>query len=270
MAKGWKKQFCIYGHDTFICGKTKNSQCNQCIDERHPGSIGRPKQQFCSRGHDTFICGRDEWSECHLCKIKYRLEHKEEKRSYNEKYRQEHLEELKEYAKIYFQINKQEIKIRRREYHSQYYLDNLAKAKEYYLTHLEEILEYHRKYFQDHKDEIYIKSKEYRDAHPEVHRLSNTKQEIKRKSRIPKFGQRGIKTFYTNKPNGMEIDHYIPLQGDFVSGLHVIWNLQYLTPHANRVKNNNIDLLEASEWYGKLLEQAGLKDKKPKKRGRKR
>ena len=58
----------------------------------------------------------------------------------------------------------------------------------------------------------------------------------------------------------MEVDHYIPLQGYEVSGLNVIWNLQYLTIEANRVKNNDANLAEISEWYGKLLKEAGLKE----------
>jgi hypothetical protein len=28
--KGSKKQFCTHGHDTFVCGRTKNSMCNDC------------------------------------------------------------------------------------------------------------------------------------------------------------------------------------------------------------------------------------------------
>lgn len=121
----------------------------------------------------------------------------------------------------------------------------LAKLeKEHRDTHKQECLEYKRK---------------YRKEHPEVHRLSNAKREIKRNLRTPKFGQRGIKTFVKKCPKSKTVDHYIPLLGDFVSGLNVIWNLQYLTRSANSSKNNKCNLLEASEWYGKLLEKARLK-----------
>jgi hypothetical protein len=32
MKKGERKQFCIRGHDTFICGRGKNHTCNKCVN----------------------------------------------------------------------------------------------------------------------------------------------------------------------------------------------------------------------------------------------
>lgn len=47
-----------------------------------------------------------------------------------------------------------------------------------------------------------------------------------------------IKEIYYNCPEGYEVDHIIPLQGDLVSGLHVENNLQYLTKFENCSKGN--------------------------------
>jgi hypothetical protein len=47
-----------------------------------------------------------------------------------------------------------------------------------------------------------------------------------------------IKEVYENCPEGHEVDHIIPLQGDLVSGLHVENNLQYLTKYENCSKGN--------------------------------
>lgn len=47
-----------------------------------------------------------------------------------------------------------------------------------------------------------------------------------------------IKQIYLNRPEGMQVDHIIPIQGINVCGLHVHNNLQYLTPAENISKSN--------------------------------
>lgn len=49
-----------------------------------------------------------------------------------------------------------------------------------------------------------------------------------------------IKLFYLNTPIGYQVDHIVPITSKYVSGLHVLANLQYLTPQENRIKSNKL------------------------------
>jgi hypothetical protein len=60
---------------------------------------------------------------------------------------------------------------------------------------------------------------------------------------LSKMQLQEIKEFYQRCPKGMHVDHIIPLQGENVCGLHVPWNLQYLTPTENSQKSNQLTSL---------------------------
>lgn len=62
---------------------------------------------------------------------------------------------------------------------------------------------------------------------------------IRKERATPAWADRAaILQFYLARPDGMEVDHVVPLHGKSVSGLHVLENLQYLRSSENRKKTN--------------------------------
>ena len=55
---------------------------------------------------------------------------------------------------------------------------------------------------------------------------------------LSKLHSKETRKFYVDKPEGYHVDHIVPLKGENVSGLHVPWNLQYLTIQENKTKSN--------------------------------
>lgn len=88
----------------------------------------------------------------------------------------------------------------------------------------EAITEIWRRYYENNREEV----------------IADTRlQQLKRHQRCPEWADKSaIIQFYLNCPDGYEVDHIIPLNGELVSGLHVLNNLQYLTVRQNRAKGN--------------------------------
>jgi hypothetical protein len=60
--------------------------------------------------------------------------------------------------------------------------------------------------------------------------------------RLPRWAdEQKIEQVFRDAPEGFELDHIFPLQGERVSGLHVAENLQYLTTKENGRKHNNFE-----------------------------
>lgn len=97
---------------------------------------------------------------------------------------------------------------------------------------------------------IGYKKESYKKAHKQSQEkhyydilARNAKYRAERNLRIPNWSDiEKIKEVYHNCPEGMHVDHIIPLKGELVSGLHVVDNLQYLSPEENMKKGNRFEV----------------------------
>lgn len=82
--------------------------------------------------------------------------------------------------------------------------------------------------------------------HPDKARANYANRRSRKIRQMPAWAViADLKIAYTNCPAGMQVDHIVPLRGITfdgyrVSGLHVPWNLQYLTPEENCQKYNRM------------------------------
>ncbi len=114
-------------------------------------------------------------------------------------------------------------------------------------------------YYENNKEHILQQCEEYRLANPEKvseakkqarlkkidHYKAKTLQNKKAVKRAtPKWlteeQRQDIVDFYKNRPEGYEVDHIYPINGEDVCCLHVPWNLQYLPAPVNSAKQNRI------------------------------
>ena len=145
--------------------------------------------------------------------------------------------------------------IDRSEYIRQHYLKNKERIKkriqDYELKNKEKIalrrklqrirdVEQYKKISKQSKLRYIINNKE---KYILQNKIQCAKRRASKLNATPKFVNLDkIKEIYKNCPKGYEVDHIIPLRSKIVCGLHVHWNLQYLTPSDNLKKSNKLIL----------------------------
>jgi len=114
------------------------------------------------------------------------------------------------------------------------------KSREY-LKNKQKRLESSKKWKKANKSKDLASKKLYEIKNPEIIRYKSALYRTRKLMATPKWANLlEIKDFYKKCPEGYEVDHVIPLRGKNVSGLHVPWNLQYLSMRDNRKKSNHL------------------------------
>jgi hypothetical protein len=146
----------------------------------------------------------------------------------------------------YNRANRARINENRRRNHAA----NPEKARAYfrldYANNLERYYGYKRKFREANREKDRAGSKRWRQANPGKVRANELKRKFHLEQRTPAWvDMTELNALYLVCPDGMEVDHVVPLDGITVdgykvSGLHVLWNLQFLTKSANSGKRNRM------------------------------
>lgn len=118
-------------------------------------------------------------------------------------------------------------------------------VKKYSMETSDKISKRKAEYYQNNKENKDLYNKNWAEKNKTKKKAYSRKCSAKRRA-IKKSGsfsifEKEMLDIYKNVPVGCEVDHIIPLCGRNVTGLHVPWNLQYLTISENRKKYNKVD-----------------------------
>lgn len=103
-----------------------------------------------------------------------------------------------------------------------------------YLCSDKELAQKHKEYL-----DLYRPYETYRERFRKITNYHNVMRRARVKKACPKWvNKEKIREIYEKCPDGYHVDHIVPLKNDMVCGLHVPWNLQYLTASENISKSN--------------------------------
>ena len=132
-----------------------------------------------------------------------------------------------------------------REHNRKCYENNKEKRKAYRDSHKEHLARWQKQYNATNGEIIAQRNKEYRKRnweHAKKVLLAgwHRRNEVIRRQKIAHAFVAETTQIYKECPAGFNVDHIIPLRSKVASGLHVPWNLQYLTEKENKSKGNRI------------------------------
>lgn len=101
------------------------------------------------------------------------------------------------------------------------------------------LAEQQARYRQKHKERLANYYKQWREQNLESYLAYQYSRKKRVKQATPSWVDlEEIRQIYLNCPQGHHVDHIVPINGKEVSGLHVPWNLQYLSAIENLKKGN--------------------------------
>lgn len=153
----------------------------------------------------------------------------------------------KQYKAAWYQKNKQRIKDKLLQKYPP--KEKTKKSKEeirkrqdnWNKNNKDRVLASKRKYAKNNQELCKQSSKRWKQQNKGIVNYHTNKRRARTKLQTPKWAnQELIKEIYKNCPEGYDVDHIIPLQGENVCGLHVEYNLQHLSRKENQQKSNKL------------------------------
>ncbi len=132
------------------------------------------------------------------------------------------------------------------ESNKEYYASNTKKWRE---ENYEKYLAYKKEYYDANREEILYKKSEYKKANRDIINRINAERRARKLNATPSWINKGcVGIFYRERQwiteaigKEYHVDHFYPLRGKKVCGLHVESNLRIISAYDNINKGNKFD-----------------------------
>lgn len=166
-------------------------------------------------------------------------------------YRAKHEAELKEKKRLDHIANREHNNARTKKHWDEKGHIYMVRNKEWRKENAEKLKEQQAEYYANNKQRYKDNNERWKIANPGRMNAYIRKYNTSKMQRLPIWADlEAISKIYENCPEGYAVDHQIPLQGKFVSGLHLADNLRYLTKSENSRKGNYFDYDEYANGTG--------------------
>jgi hypothetical protein len=177
-----------------------------------------------------------------VCRKEYLQKTKPARLLKAQQYKEENKTRLAILAKQYAEENSKAIAARRSAHRAKNKTRVAKKEKEYRTANTTKIKNRMSAYRERNKDVLLLQGREYTKKNPVKVRAKCAKRRATKLQRTPLwYSSAAVAAIYKELKPGYHIDHIVPLQGEFVSGLHWAHNLQMLPASANCSKGNKFN-----------------------------
>ena len=178
---------------------------------------------------------------CKICCSEKQKSNLVKHRKYTKTYYNNHKEEHFERGRKWREENREDYL----EYHKQYDLDHSDERREYMKKWQEDNKERNKirnaEYYQNNKESFQQRKKEWNASNPHKSREYTARRKAIKLQATPSYAdQEAIDKIYEQATLlNQTVDHIVPLQGKYVCGFHVEYNLRMLPLSKNSSKNND-------------------------------